>query len=202
MYRGGPIEGRPFDSSAISVAASIRPGGPDNRTERTSFAIHSQCVQIERASRGRLRYDARTSEMGRRSTAGPRLDAGAGVPQSVSPRPARWPDQPSAGLLGAPRPSPGQASEVRARMRRSRSPTSQPGMVERPIQAPGPLGAVLRIPSSHVRGQGPGDDRAGRSCARQVQVAGQRAQPERPAPPSNPRAGGPAARLLVRAVRQ
>jgi hypothetical protein len=45
------------------------------------------------------------------------------------------------------------------------------------------LGEVPGIPSTLARGQGPGDDRAGRSCARQVKVAGQRAQPERPAPP-------------------
>ena len=38
---------------------------------------------------------------------------------------------------------------------------------------------------------GPGADRAGRSCARQVKVAGQRVQPERPAPLPCPRGVAP-----------
>ena len=74
---------------------------------------------------------------------------------------------------------------------------ARPGMVERPIQAPGPLGTRLSRP----KGKGPGAGRAGRSCARQVKVAGHRAQPERPAPPPCYLEGAPSpARPLVLAI--
>ena len=96
-----------------------------------------------------------------------------------SPRPAWWTDHPSVGSLD-------MRSRVRARMRQSRSPTSPPGMVEGPIQASGEAGA----------------GRAGRSCARQVKVAGHRAQPERPAPPSNPRAEAAARQCMLEGDRQ
>ena len=116
-------------------------------------------------------FPARTSEMRSVVVLEPRLNTGAGG-GSPQASPGWRPDQPSA-MAG-----PG-CSEVEVRER--------PGSVNRPSKRPGKVRTTT--------GQGVLAPLTG------VQVTGHRAQPERPAPPPNPRAERPAARLMCVAPR-
>jgi hypothetical protein len=125
-----------------AAVACRRQGGASGRFWAARITLCSQYMWTDRAESGRPCYDAPTSETRRRSTAGPRLDAGAGGRSPIAP-PGRWPDQPSVGLLGAR--SRFGSGCGKAGLRQAR-----PGMVERPIQASGPL----RQPPSAARGPG------------------------------------------------
>ena len=95
--------------------------------------------------------------------------------RSPDASPGRWTDHPSVGSLGHVRGFGPGCGKVGLRQARLAWWTD----LSKRQAAPAFAG-----------GRGPEDDRAGRSCARQVKVAGHRAQPERPAPPSKPSGGG------------
>ena len=161
-------------------------------------------MMTERARRGRFGYDAPTSETRRRFPLQGRVsmqEPGAAVRQS---RPAGG-QTIQAPARSAPRLSPGQAFEVRARMRQSRSPTSPPwhgGTTYPSVRAP--WHPAFSRPKGNPAFAGAGGPEAAEQGVRaparlRSQVTGRSL--ERPAPPLQPRGPSPA-RLSVSGNRQ
>jgi hypothetical protein len=136
---------------------------------RGQISHHLRCRQTERAPRGQLCYDASTSEMRRRSSAGPRLNAGAEGPQSG--RSAWLVDRPSKRQVAR---HTSEGSGPGAAKSNSDQPAWHGGKAYPSARSLGvkPKGS----PRHTFEGRGPETTERGVLCARQVKVAGHRAQ--------------------------